>query len=271
MEIFPTLSNFPIISNEMKYRYYEMKSLCNPDDPFYEKTHFHAVYEFYINIEGNLSFHAGNQIYPISKGDIIVCRPSELHNCIYNEATVHRYRCLWIYFEPGSEFEKHLHNLNFKQKYSFDRKTNEKIDALFSTFTESSIAEQKIRIHTFLSLLFENENIAEQTLAPIPKHLKNAIEYINNNYAEIKSISEVADNCYISIPTINRLFRKYLSTTPSDFINVAKLAAAKQFLEDGYSVTDACIQSGFSNCSYFITLFKNQYGTTPHKYKSNKR
>lgn len=271
MDLFPSPSNFPISSSEIKYRYYEMKSLCNSEDPFYEKTHFHSVYEFYINVEGNLSFLVGNQIHAIDKGDIIVCRPGELHNCIYNGSTIHKYRCLWIYFEPGSEYEKYLHDANFKQKYSFDQKTNEKINLLFSTFAECPLTEQKIRLHAFLSLLFENENIAEQSLAPVPKHLKNAIEYISKNYAEIKSISDVADHCYISIPTINRLFRKYLSTTPSDFINVAKLSVAKQLLEDGYSVTDACIQSGFSNCSYFITLFRKQYGTTPHKYKGNRK
>jgi len=32
-------------------------------------------------------------------------------------------------------------------------------------------------------------------------------------------------------------------------------------------VTEAALESGFQNVSYFIQLYKNKYGVTPHKSK----
>lgn len=269
MDLFPTLSTFPIMSNEIKYKFYQMKSLCNPEDPFYEKSHFHTLYEFYMNVSGNVSFLVGNQVYSVESGEIIVCRPGELHNCMYNEITIHEYRCLWIYFEPGSEYEQFFNKEGFNHKYSFDEMTCKAIEQIFSDFAESSTSEQKSRIRNFLSFILKN-NQSDQALFSIPRNLRIAIEYINAHYSEIKSISDIADYCYISVPTINRLFKKHMNATPLDFLNLTKLSAAKKLLDNGCSVTEACIQAGFSNCSYFISLFKEQYGTTPHKYKECK-
>lgn len=270
MELFPKISSFPITSPNMKFHFCEAKSFFNPDDSFYEKTHFHSVYEFYINIEGKLSFLVNNQIYPLTNGDIIISRPGELHNPLYTEPTVHKYRCIWIYLEQGSPYEHFFNNENFIHKHTPSKRTAAAIDSLLSHFAESSPAEQKNAIHLFLSLVLENNNHTEQSAAPIPKNLKAAMEYIDKNFAEIKSIADVAERCYISLPTINRLFKKHLNTTPNDFLNLTKLSKAKKLLDDGFSVTDSCVQAGFSNCSYFISLFKKQYGTTPHRYKGQK-
>jgi len=271
MELFPTISSFPITSPTMKYHFCEAKCFCNPDDSFYEKTHFHSVYEFYINIEGNLSFMVNNQIYPVAGGDIIISRPGELHNPLYTEPTVHKYRCLWIYLEKGSPFERFFDNEDFSPRYTPSKRTAAAIDGLLSRFAEGSPTEQNEAVRVFLSLIFENTKHPEQSAAPIPKSLKAAIEYIDKSFAEIRSIADVAEQCYISVPTINRLFKKHLNTTPNDFLNMTKLSKAKKLLDDGFSVTDSCVQAGFSNCSYFIALFKKQYGLTPHQYKGTKK
>ena len=97
------------------------------------------------------------------------------------------------------------------------------------------------------------------------------MDYISRNFAEIKSLDEIAESCYISVPTVNRLFKKHLNTTPNEFLNMTKLAKAKELLDGGSTVTDSCVQAGFSSCSYFISLFKKQYGTTPNKYKREEK
>ena len=122
------------------------------------------------------------------------------------------------------------------------------------------------------SYFFTKNNVGAQFVIgdDVVRKSNALIEYIDKNFSEIKSIADVAEKCYISIPTINRLFKKHLNTTPNDFLNLTKLAKAKKLLDDGFSVTDSCVQAGFSNCSYFISLFKKQYGTTPHRYKGQK-
>jgi AraC-like DNA-binding protein len=64
-----------------------------------------------------------------------------------------------------------------------------------------------------------------------------------------------------------RLFKKHTGFTYMDYLLGVRLEKAKHFLSQGHSVTDACLQSGFSNLSYFIVRFKRKFGKTPLEYK----
>ena len=50
------------------------------------ESHFHDRCEIYINISGDVSYMVENHLYPVSKGDIIITKPFEYHNCIYNNS-----------------------------------------------------------------------------------------------------------------------------------------------------------------------------------------
>ena len=78
---------------------------------------------------------------------------------------------------------------------------------------------------------------------------------------------DIIKNRFISAATLNRRFRKYVRLSPKKFLESKKLSYAAKLLSDGASVTDACLASGFSDCSHFIALFKKQFGKTPFKYK----
>ena len=101
----------------------------------------------------------------------------------------------------------------------------------------------------------------------IPSNIKQILDYINKNYTSIRSVNEVAEECFISISTMERYFKKYLSMTPKRYIENKKLQKSCMLLRQNYSVTDACFESGFDDYSHFITIFKKRFGTTPLKYK----
>ena len=50
-------------------------------------------------------------------------------------------------------------------------------------------------------------------------------------------------------------------------ITSMKIQYAKTLLQGGKSVTEACYDSGFSDCSYFISTFQKITGVTPGQYK----
>ena len=60
-----------------------------------------------------------------------------------------------------------------------------------------------------------------------------------------------------------------LNISPSEYIKKKRLANAAKLLSKGYTVSEASSQSGFSDYSNFIALFKKTYGVTPLKYKKN--
>lgn len=92
------------------------------------------------------------------------------------------------------------------------------------------------------------------------------LAYIDENFTTIDTVEGLAERFFISLPTNNRLFRKYVRFSPHKLIETKRLAYAEQLLRRGYSVTDACYTAGFTDCSRFIGKFKERFGATPKQY-----
>lgn len=103
--------------------------------------------------------------------------------------------------------------------------------------------------------------------AHIPEPLRHALNDIHANFADIRTVGDILSSHFVSSATLTRWFRKYLRTSPKEYLESVKLSNAAALLANGYSVTQACMRSGFSDCSRFIVLFKKKFGTTPLKYK----
>ena len=97
--------------------------------------------------------------------------------------------------------------------------------------------------------------------------LQDILNDIHINFAEIHHINQLTDRYFVSHATLSRWFRKYLHTSPREYLESKKLAHAVKLLDSGATVTEACINSGFPCCSHFIGLFKKKFGETPLKYK----
>ena len=61
-------------------------------------------------------------------------------------------------------------------------------------------------------------------------------------------------------------FKKVTGVTPKDYLTNIKLTRAKDMMKSG-SVTEAAMDLGYENISYFISLFKEKYGITPKQYQ----
>ena len=102
----------------------------------------------------------------------------------------------------------------------------------------------------------------------LPAKLREAIEYININFVNLKSIDEIADYCHITATYLARMFKNILATTPTEYITNLKIEYAKHLLDQGKTLSDVCYESGFNNYTYFISKFKSITGTTPSKYQN---
>ena len=119
-----------------------------------------------------------------------------------------------------------------------------------------------------MNYIQHNCHYREDLVSPsMPDEMQQLLTYMNNHFNEIQHIKDVYDLVYISPATLNRWFRKYIHLSPREFLESKKLAYAKQLLTQGFTVTEASIQSGFADSSYFISVFKKKFGVTPGIYK----
>lgn len=98
--------------------------------------------------------------------------------------------------------------------------------------------------------------------------LEPAISYIHKNYS-LKSISvkKLSELCGFSYEYFRRLFYGCYGCSPVKYINALRLKRSKELLNSGfYTVSDAALNSGFSDFSYFSRFFKKHVGISPNDY-----
>jgi len=227
--------------------------------------------EIYINLSGDVSFMVENRLYPVSYGNIIITRPFEYHHCIYHSDKVHKH--FWILFSAsGNEefldvfFNRKLGEGNF---LSLPIEETEELISLCHELTEKTddSMQRYYKFFKLLTLLKSAESISAS--GTYSQEISTAINYINANLSSSISIKEVAKRACVSVNTLERHFQKTLNVSPNSYIKKKRLAYAAKLLASGCSVAEASENSGFSDYSSFIALFKKTYGLTPYKYKRN--
>ena len=233
-------------------------------------THMHDVIEVYVLMEGDASFMVENNIYRLQSGDMILTKPNEIHNCILNSDSLHNHICFWIDASVGELYPELLrHDFGKGNLISPTDKDRERLLALYGCLQAATQAEDKRReFYLILELLDILSKNTENTQAPqeIPDELKLILDDINRNFLSIHSLEYFTERFFVSQSTLSRLFRTYLHTTPGQYLEAKRLAHSRMLLRKGKSVLAACMESGFSNSSNYIRLFKKRFGITPGEY-----
>jgi len=86
------------------------------------------------------------------------------------------------------------------------------------------------------------------------------------------SVREVARSCQLSPFQFIRQFEAVFGTTPHQFRTQLRIERAKMLLAaDRDSVTDVCLEVGFSSLGSFSTLFSQRVGASPTSYRRRLR
>lgn len=100
---------------------------------------------------------------------------------------------------------------------------------------------------------------------------KKILDYIEEHYKESISLDDMAAVSEITPQYLCRYFREMSGMTPTKYLNYYRIErACEQLVTSSVSVTDAALENGFNDISYFIKTFRKQKGVTPHQYKKRK-
>ncbi len=108
---------------------------------------------------------------------------------------------------------------------------------------------------------------ASQESAPVPRLVRDAMALMQEEFAFLEGIGDLADRLGVSQEYLTRTFRRYIGVTPGKHLNRLRVEYAKLLLgRQGHSVafvSDAC---GFSNGNYFARVFRQFTGMNPSEY-----
>ena len=101
------------------------------------------------------------------------------------------------------------------------------------------------------------------------EHLSRAVALVEANMEEPLAPTDIADRLGISTRQLERLFEKFLNTSPKRYITEMRLHRARNLIvQTEQSITDIAMACGFNSTSHFSKVFRSHYGVSPISHRS---
>ncbi|MCA0873700.1 AraC family transcriptional regulator [Seohaeicola saemankumensis] len=98
------------------------------------------------------------------------------------------------------------------------------------------------------------------------RHVRTAVDYMQEHCAEIGATAEVATACGISVRTLENAFRSVRGETPKDYLTRIRLEAAREMLlrgDDVATTAAAAYACGFGHTGRFAALYRDRFDEPP--------
>ena len=96
------------------------------------------------------------------------------------------------------------------------------------------------------------------------------LDYVDAHYNERISLTDLAQKANMNEKYLCRIFYNYTSKTPIAYINELRVEKACYDMQiKNATVTEAAINCGFNDLSYFTKVFKSVKKITPTQYKKS--
>lgn len=244
------------------------------------KFHCHDLYEVYYLASGKRTILSEQKIYDLSKGDMMLFRPNVLHKGAGTDSQE----------KLGIEFSKKFLDYHFTAAvqdkilhcftYNFlhlDENEQLEFERLYKKLC-GEYATDRLYAITIAEILLFLDGIGErhENTMHRPQHefskssekINNILTYIEENFAHIRSMDQIAQNAYIDKSYMCRIFKKKTNMTVMDYLYNYRIQQACEMLTSTdktiSAVAEAC---GFENVSHFIKMFKTMLSCTPGQFR----
>ncbi|MEZ5593137.1 MAG: GlxA family transcriptional regulator [Gammaproteobacteria bacterium] len=111
----------------------------------------------------------------------------------------------------------------------------------------------------------DNQRLSlSQRLPPAHQAVIQAITLMEQHLEDTLSTAQLAAGVGLSLRELERLFKRWLQTTPGIYYRRLRLEQARSLLQQsGLSVTDIANQCGFSSLAGFSRAYRAQFGQAP--------
>lgn len=235
------------------------------------ENNWHENLEIQLCTKGSGFVFLEGKRYQFCKNDIAVVNSNVIHYTGTDSELI--YDCLII----GTDFCKQI---DFSVEYlSFeaivrDEAAFNKICELKELYFDFSAPYRNAKLNKLLLeillLLAEKHSTPKVETSEKSKsyeRVKHAVLYIRDNYQRKITLDEIAKAVFCDKFTLCKDFKKHTGQTVFENLNNLRCIKAIDFIEKGYTVSEAASMCGFDNLSFFTKTFKKHIGTLPSSYK----
>ncbi len=244
--------------------------------------HYHDFNKIMIFLRGNISYSIEGRNYLLKPYDIVLVNAGEIHKPSILDDTI--YERIIIYVSPL--FLDSYKGADYDLKYCFERAKKEHSNVLrIHSMDKSKLYQVCLELeHSLQGNDFANElyqkilflefmiqlnrtaisnriNYQDSDMANMK--LLQILDYINENLAEDITIDKLAAQFYLNRYYLMHFFKEGTGYTIGNYITEKRLIHAKNLVQKGKTLTEACFESGFKNYSTFSRAFKKAFNTMP--------
>ena len=212
----------------------------------------HISYKMIKN--NNLKFYHDEKIIKLlellKKGEKYLA--INLFNEIFSDDKIKKYE--WTFY-------KEIYNS--MKRIVFDEYTNNGIE--YENLNFKNIEEYK---NILLNKIMESYDNMGKSNSIEEIYIEKAKKYIAENYRNDLNMAMVSNYVSLNYSYFSFLFKKYVDTSFSDYVNKVRIERAKELLKKvDYKIYDIAEEVGYKNSKYFIKIFKKYEKISPNEYK----
>lgn len=240
-------------------------------------------YEIFFFISGDVKFFFETSIYKLEPGDVLLIPPNTLHgysvknSLNYERIPLHiQQTALLTMFPAETSLIKIFQDRNHRILH-----LNDSAAKYFIEYSNVIIHFEKNKpygcdilshayLRVLLSIIIDTYKHVPYTANNVsPDIIRNAIDYINIHLKEELTVQVIADALYVSTSWLTHLFKKHMGISVWNYVIIQRLLLARTLLENGKTVMEACLESGFSNYAHFNKAFSKTFNISPKKFQKD--
>lgn len=237
----------------------------------------HYLFHYVISGCGVLRAHDSNGVdhsYPVRSGQGFLIVPGQVTTYIADEQ--HPWEYTWVEFNG-----MHVKEALMISGLSADNPVYHSTDKFYSSkmrdtmlymaqHPDETVFNLMSNLYLFLDCLTRSSasRTVPQSSNMSKYYLEWAFTYIDQNFQNDISVSDIAKSCKIHRNYLGKIFREQLGTSPQEFLITYRMNKAVQLLATTrLSVKDIGNAVGYPNQLHFSRAFKNVYGMPPTQWR----
>lgn len=248
---------------------------------YYDKKFFplhnHSFIEFEYLLKGNVKQEINGVPFEMTVGGFHCLDHHDTHSFVTDEPYEFNNLCIDIR-KMSPEIIKLLQAKPLPYIGRLESERMEQMNEWFGKITELQASEQplaKETLNAYLSLvIIEFLKMGETVQSNFQKtgygYIKNAAEYIENNYQNRITLNSTAGSLNISPNYLSQIFPKYLGCSFIEYLNGYRVNAAKEMiLSTDLNITDIALSCGFGSLCSFSRAFNKYAGCSAQEFRRN--
>jgi AraC family cel operon transcriptional repressor len=247
--------------------------------------HTHDFYEIFLIAQGSIVHLINDEEILLTDGHLVFIRPDDAHyyrkhtsqtchliNLAFPAATV---SAMANYLGPDCGFP-HLLSSQLPPTVMLAPSEKQRVSARLQSLNALSYHQKhraKLALRLLLMEIFSQYFLLpDDDLTHLPAWLKELCEQMQKPPHFIEGRPALMRLANRSPEYVGRMFKTWLTVTPSEYVNELRLNyAASLLIHTDYPIIDIASDAGFGNLSHFYHLFRARWQASPAQFRKTHR